>query len=336
MEEYKPFGTQRKYDMAKAVLNSLQKDGLDPKKAVKIMDKLIHQSEAQKYESVKLLTMSDIENYSDPVNLAPAIKTGVVELDNRLDGFMPGEVIVFGGYSNLGKSTITMYMLKTMAEAGHKVCLFAFEDHIRVLKKRANRLNSGCGFKPGNENFKVFPMSQLAPFYKDKFNLIPAIEAVVAAEGVKVVCLDMINDVLDTVNDKDAADFMKELEVAAARLNITLFLIARLRKVSNLSQASKDADRYQPTSESISGISNLEYTASKILTISSLPKNSANSVFVPQRGPIDPEIQPFAIHVCKNREGGGKTIQLAGALGFEWHQYGNMVKLKQLGFVDYV
>ena len=26
MEEHKPFGTQRKYDMAKAVINSLQKE----------------------------------------------------------------------------------------------------------------------------------------------------------------------------------------------------------------------------------------------------------------------------------------------------------------------
>lgn len=336
MEEHKPFGTQRKYDMAKAVINSLQKDGLDPREAVKIMDKLIHDSEAQKYESVKLLTLKDVEEYTDPTNLAPALKTGVKELDNRIDGFMPGEVIVFGGYSNLGKSTISMYWLKTMAEAGNKVCMFAFEDHIRVLKVRSTRLNAGCGFKAGNENFKLFPMSQLAPFYKDKFNLVPAIEAVVAAEGIKVVCLDMINDVLDTVNDKDAADFMKELEVAAAKLNITLLLIARLRKPSTMSTAAREADKYQPTSESISGISNLEYSASKILTISSMPKNDAGSVFIPQKSPMDPEIQPFAIHVCKNREGGGKTTQMAGALGFEWHQYPNMIRLNQLGFVNYV
>lgn len=334
--EPKKFGTQRKFDMARAVLEGLQKDGLDAKEAVNIMDKIVHEAEAKKFGSVKLLTMKDIEGYTDPVNFAPAIKTGVSELDDRIGGFMAGEVVVFGGYSNLGKSTITTYWLKHMAESGNKVCMFAFEDHMRVLKKRSLRLNAGCGFKAQNENFKLFPMSELASFYKDKFNIVPAIEAVVAAEGVKVVCLDMINDVLDTVNDKDANDFMKELELAAARLNVVMILIARLRKPTTLSTAARDADKYQPTSESISGISNLEYSASKILTISALPKNSAKSVFVPKKSFADPEIQPFAIHVCKNREGGGKTVQMAGALGFEWHQWEHMVKLKQLGFVEYV
>ncbi len=83
-----------------------------------------------------------------PLYLAPdgddeRISTHIDELDRVLGGgVVPGSVVLIGGEPGIGKSTLLLHLLASIADEGKKVLYVSGEESARQIKMRARRLGS--------------------------------------------------------------------------------------------------------------------------------------------------------------------------------------------------
>ena len=76
----------------------------------------------------------------DPARSAP-IPTGLSELDRVLGGgLVPGSVTLLGGEPGVGKSTLLLQVLTSMASTGAPVLLVSAEESAQQVRRRAERL----------------------------------------------------------------------------------------------------------------------------------------------------------------------------------------------------
>ena len=76
----------------------------------------------------------------DPSDCRP-VPTGVGELDRVLGGgLVPGSVTLLGGEPGVGKSTLLLQMLASMAGSGTRTLLVAAEESAQQVRRRAERL----------------------------------------------------------------------------------------------------------------------------------------------------------------------------------------------------
>ncbi len=94
--------------------------------------------------------ISGIRALSQPValHLAPdgdeeRISTDMEELDRVLGGgIVPGSVVLIGGEPGIGKSTLLLHLLASIAKEGKKVLYVSGEESARQIKMRARRLDA--------------------------------------------------------------------------------------------------------------------------------------------------------------------------------------------------
>ncbi|WP_457576631.1 DNA repair protein RadA [Desulfomarina sp.] len=83
-----------------------------------------------------------------PLHLAPdgdeeRISTGIEELDRVLGGgIVPGGVVLIGGEPGIGKSTLLLHLLASIADENRKVLYVSGEESARQIKMRARRLSA--------------------------------------------------------------------------------------------------------------------------------------------------------------------------------------------------
>jgi DNA repair protein RadA/Sms len=76
----------------------------------------------------------------DPARSGP-VPTGLAELDRVLGGgLVPGSVTLLGGEPGVGKSTLLLQVLSSMAVAGACVLLMSAEESAQQVRRRAERL----------------------------------------------------------------------------------------------------------------------------------------------------------------------------------------------------
>ena len=146
----------------------------------------------------------------------------------------------------------------------------------------------------------MFP-KQFQPFFEeDKKNLVVAVKALAkASPNCKVVVVDMLNSILDTVKDKDGNSFTSMLQTVAEETGICMFLICRLREASGLTQKARDRQAINPDINSIYGDSRTAYVASKVITLSGTLNHSKQSM----KGISQEEKQYIGLHIAKCRGG---------------------------------
>ena len=75
-----------------------------------------------------------------PASVCP---TGVAELDRVLGGgFVPGSVTLLGGEPGIGKSTLLLQALASLARAGHRCLLVSGEESAQQVRLRAGRVDA--------------------------------------------------------------------------------------------------------------------------------------------------------------------------------------------------
>ena len=89
-------------------------------------------------------------SFTPPISLVDApdhgekrLVTGLEELDRVLGGgIVPGSVILIGGDPGIGKSTLILHMLSSLAVKGSEVLYVSGEESAHQIKMRGNRLSA--------------------------------------------------------------------------------------------------------------------------------------------------------------------------------------------------
>lgn len=293
--------------VARMILETCQKNGFTTKEQAKqmvqgVLQKLDGGTKEEKLANAEMENLADIINEPMEKMEFSGLSSGFKEFDRFSMGFKPGEVVVMGGYPHKGKSTLMMRWCFEFAKQGADVAYFPFDDDRRYFKSRAQMMANGekidlatCEGKIG-----MFP-KQLQPFFEeDKNNLVVAIRVLKRANpNIKVVVVDMLNSILDTVKDKDANSFTSTLQTVAEEVGVCLFLICRLREANGLTQKVRDKQAVNPDINSIYGDSRTAYVASKVITLS----GTFNYVKQAMRGMSQMERQYIGLHIAKCRGG---------------------------------
>lgn len=258
------------------------------------------------------------------------LSTGYPTLDTYLGGVRPGDVLVLGAYTNLGKSTLSMDLCFTFCEAGQNVLFLAMEDNEQEMRTRSLGLLKGRGTTAAEARanwkgrFYRFPMAKKTMFFRDKFAIIPTIEAMVMTRNIGVVCLDMLNDIVDPVNDRDADDFMVALKEMCDSLKIVLITTTRLREPKGLTAKAQTREKFAPDEDSIYGRGMIKYLATKIVTLAMSSLHDPK----PQVAFSGHETQYLSLNVCKNRT--GKNTKKDGKIITLEFQRGQAVGMKYI------
>jgi len=101
-------------------------------------------------EEKPVLTSGTGRSFTEPVPLYMApdgdeerISTGIEELDRVLGGgIVPGSVVLIGGEPGIGKSTLLLHLLASVADKGRRVLYVSGEESARQIKMRARRLDA--------------------------------------------------------------------------------------------------------------------------------------------------------------------------------------------------
>jgi len=88
--------------------------------------------------------------FTKPISLTNApdhgeqrLVTGLEELDRVLGGgIVPGSVVLIGGDPGIGKSTLILHMLSSLAAKGNEVLYVSGEESAHQIKMRGNRLSA--------------------------------------------------------------------------------------------------------------------------------------------------------------------------------------------------
>ncbi len=96
------------------------------------------------------LSSGAARSFTEPVPLYMApdgdeerISTGIEELNRVLGGgIVPGSVVLIGGEPGIGKSTLILHLLASVADEKRKVLYVSGEESARQIKMRARRLNA--------------------------------------------------------------------------------------------------------------------------------------------------------------------------------------------------
>lgn len=336
MSQENLYHTQRNYQVADEIIKNIKSPEVR-----QIVYKRLHDATVKGVQSDSITEMVDnslfdlADQYAQNELKFDGISTGMSLLDDYLLGLKGGDVVVVGAYTGLGKSTATEYWCMDMAKHGHKIGLFAMEDNDREVGTRTVALWKGMGYKNGKEyreacnggDIHIFPMNAKHIFYHDKFAIIPTMEALVLTYGLDVLCLDMLNDIIDPINDKDAEDFMVELKATCDRLNVVFITTARLREPKGITSKAQWRERYAPDEDSIYGKGLVKYLATKVVTIAPSATHKSTSA----TGFSGSSMDYICFSVCKNRV--GKTTKKENVVltyALERHVQGYM-KFHEIG-----
>lgn len=328
------FRTQQSFEAANAILK--QFSDLTPQAREKVISQ-IKKTDTDKQLEEAAMALTSANAIADAFAHArlqfDGYSTGLATLDRYLLGLKSGDVVVIGAYTGIGKSTLSMYLSLHLQKEGVPSCVFALEDgeyevgtRVAYLKKGHPELFTGHN----NECSYIFPNLASSLLYKNKFAFMPAVEAIVIAKGVKVVIVDMLNDILDPISDKDADDFMVELKSMTERLGIVLILTARLREPKSLTADGRRKELLAPNEDAIYGKSMIKYLATKIITLATNP----NHPYQPEGGFGSPEVQWVSLNVCKNRVG-MTTRKAGGAVVLKMSRGRDYMMVEDKGFEEF-
>lgn len=297
------YKTQRDYEIAFKVIESCK--SLTPEQMQIVKDRITGTyNDMNKNADIIAETKSIIDiskNYAGKTMGFEGLATGFITLDKQLMGIKEGDVVVLGAYTGLGKSTMAMYWGINFALQGANTLLFALEDSEYEVGTRFNRILSAVGKTYDDlvnlpAEFSLFPMNRKGEFFKNKFAIIPMIEAFVLTKRLNVVILDMLNDILDPIYDRDAEAFMVELKAMCDRQKIALVLTSRLREPKAVSQKAQFVEKHMPNEDAIYGKGLIKYLATKIITLAPVPEASRSAF-------LDKDVLQISCRVCKNRVG---------------------------------
>lgn len=209
------------------------------------------------------------------------LNTGLPTLDSFLLGVQQQNFMVICARTGVGKTLLANYMIAHFASQGEKILYLALEESEMEVGDRWAKIVKNNHIDVPDENVGFLYAETISAIKEDKYNIVPLIAAA-AQLGYTMVCVDMLNNLIDTVRDENANAFLNRLIDQAHKSNITLVMTARLR------QPLTDKEKNFPTMESVYGRVDLGYIVSKCIGVTALPDEGDGFTYL-------------RLHVLKNR-----------------------------------
>ena len=236
--------------------------------------------------------------------------TGLATLDKYLLGIQPKNFVTICARTGVGKTLIANYMVAKFAEQGEKILYLALEENEQEVGDRWAKIVKNNGFNVPDNAVQFSYSEMISAIKEDKYNLIPII-TLYAQLGYTMLCVDMLNNLIDTVRDEDGNVFLNRLITAAQEANMTLLMTARLR------QPQTDKEKAFPTMESVYGRVDLGYIVSKCIGVTALDDMGDGHTYL-------------RLHILKNRR-----KQIGMKLTYPRIQVDNLLKIVDTGDDEY-
>lgn len=211
---------------------------------------------------------------SAPVKDIVGVPTGFSNIDKKVGGYKPGELIIIGGRPGMGKSTFAIQSALQISRT-HKV-LFINLDFTQewITDKLISQMEDICLSEIQNGNFKnndelnlqeaVISSEALdLTIVQDCFN-VKDLEKVVGEEEPKVLIIDFIQMLTVGLDEqeKDLAQVVKRIKRMALEKGIVVIALSQLNR--NLEYRGGDC---RPQLQDLRGSGAIEEAASKVIML---------------------------------------------------------------------
>ena len=124
------------------------------------------------------VTMKDaVFAFVDSIGKQDGIMSGIADLDNRLGGFKPGQLIYIGARPGVGKTSLAICMAKYVAEHGGGVLMVSLEMNPAEIVARFLANESGVDLqKLSTGKMELSDFERITPCYQAVANLPISIE----------------------------------------------------------------------------------------------------------------------------------------------------------------
>jgi len=217
---------------------------------------------------IKIWTLSESASWAaqcfgvfDPFRRTELVPTGVHTIDSAIGGISPGDAVVIGGTTGVGKSTVTVAMAFAQAELGRHVGLVVLEDAADVYGARALASIAGVNsirmrrgdigpddaarVERGIEALKGVPISLV---YAAGFGLKQVIESAKALceSGCKVLYLDYLQAISGVSDNRrqEITTAMRSIHAVGAAYGVPTIFVSQLRRIVDEDGNPKRPSRY--------------------------------------------------------------------------------------------
>lgn len=244
------------------------------------IEELISKSrlEQQKVSDLKVLEqmpgMVPVKDLYDPnFKVKPlefeGVYTGFPTLDEGLLGLGKKELVFMGAPTNIGKTTIAMYIALNIAAQGKKVVYMLAEDSTEWATQLVNTLiKSNPELEAGVNNLWLIVDEESIKFVGKSKDLVPLINSLVLDHGVDWFFLDMLNNIADPLEDRNFSELMSTLRQNCNKLGHSLWFNCRFREPRTDTQAIKLQETHSPDMTRFYGKStNYMFSVTKALAL---------------------------------------------------------------------
>lgn len=197
------------------------------------------------------------------------LRTGFPTLDEGLLGLGRKELVFMGAPTNIGKTTIAMYIALQFAAQGQKVVYMLAEDSTEWATQLINTLiKSNPELEAGINNLMLIIDEESIKFVGKSKDLVPLINGLVLDHGVDWFFLDMLNNIADPLEDRNFSELMSTLRQNCNKLGHSLWFNCRFREPRTDTQTIKLQETHSPDMTRFYGKStNYMFSVTKALAL---------------------------------------------------------------------
>lgn len=212
------------------------------------------------------------------------LRTGFPTLDAGLLGVGKKELVFMGAPTNIGKTTIALYIALQFAAQGKKVVYMLAEDSTDWATSLLNTLvKSNPELEGGIENLYLITDEESIKFVGKSKDIVPLINGLVLDHGVDWFFLDMLNNIADPLEDRNFSELMSTLRQNCNKLGHSIWFNCRFREPRTDTAAITIREKFSPDMTMFYGKStNYMFSVTKALALvpCEIPEDNTRSLCI--------------------------------------------------------
>lgn len=244
------------------------------------------------------------------------IKTGIKNIDNKIDGLEFGQLNILAARPSVGKTAITLQMMYEMARSGYDVTFFSLESTKKNLTKRLVSMLEGIELNK-MKDFRNFSQDETDKFYNGVDKIVKSglkviynpvtkpsdvrMEAIQQSDKKRIFFIDfaqlMEPDEKEFNRTAELEQISRALKRITTEYNVMIVLLAQIKR-GNENQQDK-----RPTMADIKGSGGFEQDANVIFLLHREDYYDRDLTEDNGRSTIE-------VNIAKNKDGETGTVEL--------------------------